>query len=158
MSVPTFDDIPKDINAMIKAHIKQYLTDPKAAHIWDASALGAGGPVTTLLITTIGRKSGEPRHVPLLYVDNDGTYLIMGSKGGNAEHPLWYMNLLETPECEIRVGEFHTRATSRTLSGEERAKAWEKVVAGHPVYAKYQARADREIPVVELTPIGDPLS
>jgi deazaflavin-dependent oxidoreductase (nitroreductase family) len=158
MTVPTFDDIPKDINALIAAHIKQYLTDPKAAHIWDATPVGLGGPVTTLLITTTGRKSGVPRNVPLLYVDNDGTFLVMGSKGGNVDHPFWYMNLLDEPECEIRVGEFHTRATSRTLSGDERAKAWQKIVAKHHVYGKYQARAEREIPVVELIPIGKPLS
>jgi len=154
MSVPTFEDIPKDINALIAAHIKQYLTEPEKAHMWDARPVGLPGEVTTLLLTTIGRKSGDPRHVPLLYVDDGDGYLIMGSKGGNVEHPVWYLNLQANPECEIRVGAPPVKARARTLSGEERAKAWEKVSTRHPTYAKYQARTDREIPVVRLEPVG----
>jgi len=155
MSVPTFDDIPKDINALIAAHIKLYLTEPEKAHMWDARPVGLPGKVTTLLLTTIGRKSGEPRHVPLLYVDDGDGYLIMGSKGGNVEHPIWYLNLQANPDCEIRVGAPPVKARARVLTGEERAKAWEKVSTRHPTYAKYQARTDREIPVVRLEPIAD---
>jgi deazaflavin-dependent oxidoreductase (nitroreductase family) len=153
MSVPTFDDIPKDINALIAAHIRQYLTEPEQAHLWDARPVGLPGEVTTLLLTTIGRKSGEPRHVPLLYVDDGDGYLIMGSKGGNVEHPVWFLNLQANPDCEIRVGAPPVKARARLLSGEERATAWAKVATRHPTYAKYQARTDREIPVVRLEPV-----
>ncbi len=153
MSVPTFEDIPTDINALIKAHIKQYLTEPEKAHMWDARPVGLPGEVTTLLLTTIGRKSGEPRHVPLLYVDHGPNFLIMGSKGGNTDHPIWFLNLQANPECEIRVSTLHTKAKARVLEGAERAEAWAKVTARHPTYAKYQSRTEREIPLVLLEPI-----
>lgn len=153
MSVPTFKDIPKDINRIIGDHIKLYLSDPAAAHMWDATPVGLDGLVTTLLLTTTGRKSGEPRSVPLLYVDHDGGYLIIGSKGGNEEHPVWFLNLQANPECEIRVGAPPVKARARALEGEERAVAWKKITDRHHVYAKYQARASREIPVVMLEPI-----
>jgi len=151
--MPDFQDIPKNINQLIHDHIKLYFTDPEKAHHWDARPLGLPGEVTALLLTTTGRKSGEPRHAPLLYVDNDGSYLIIGSKGGNPTHPEWYLNLQAHPECEIRVGKLHTRAVARTLSGAEREMAWKKITARHDVYLKYQARTDREIPVVLLEPV-----
>lgn len=150
MSVPTFDDIPSDMNRIIGRHIKLYLTDPAAAHMWDARPVGLDGPVTTLLLTTIGRKSGQPRHVPLVYVDYDGSYLVIGSKGGNVDHPIWFTNLIANPECEIRVGAPPVKARARVLEGEERARAWKRVTDLHHVYARYQARTSREIPVVAL--------
>ena len=152
MSTPKFDDIPKDINQIIGAHIKLYLTDPESAHLWDARPVGLPGEVTTLLLTTIGRKSGEPRHVPLLYVADAGRYLVIGSKGGNVEHPVWFLNLQANPECEIRVGAPPVKARARVLQGEERAAAWKRITDQHHVYAKYQSRTDREIPVVALEP------
>jgi len=154
MTVPTFDDIPKDINRLIKEHIEQHLTDPAAAHMWDARPVGLSGMVTTLLLTTTGRKSGEKRHVPLLYVDDGDGYLIIGSKGGNVDHPVWFLNLQADPECEIRVGKPPVKARARVLEGAEREKAWAKITDLHHVYAKYQARAEREIPVVRLEPIA----
>ncbi|WP_340316833.1 nitroreductase family deazaflavin-dependent oxidoreductase [Rhizorhabdus argentea] len=150
MSVPTYEDIPKDINKLIGDHLRLYLSDPAAAHMWDASAVGIDGAVTTLLLTTTGRKSGEPRSVPLLYVGHGDGYLIIGSKGGNVEHPVWFRNLQANPECEIRVGAPPVKARARILEGEERAAAWKEITDRHPVYAKYQARAPREIPVVML--------
>lgn len=152
MSVPEFNDIPKDINQIIGAHIKLYLTDPAAAHMWDARPVGLPGEVTTLLLTTIGRKSGEPRHVPLLYVDDGDGYLIIGSKGGNADHPIWFLNLQANPECEIRVGAPPIKARARELHGDEYSRAWDKVAARHETYAKYQNRTERRIPVIRLEP------
>lgn len=152
MSVPTFGDIPKDINQRIGAHIKLYLTDPVKAHMWDATALGLDGPVPTLLLTTIGRKSGEPRHVPLLYVDDGDGFLVVGSKGGNVDHPVWFLNLQANPECEIRVAALHTKARARVLEGDDYARVWSKITTAYPNYAKYQARTDRQIPVIRLEP------
>jgi len=152
--MPRFDDIPGNISDIIAAHVKLYLENPEQAHIWDSTVVGVPGPVTTLLLTTKGRKSGEERHVPLLYVDNDGTYLVVGSKGGPASDPAWYLNLQADPHCEVRVGGFRSRAVARTLDGEERERLWTKVTDKHPVYAKYQSRTDRRIPLVLITPSG----
>lgn len=154
MSVPAFDDIPKDMNKLISEHIKLYLTDPAAAHLWDARPVGLPGEVPTLLLTTIGRKSGEPRHVPLLYVAYGDGWIVVGSKGGNVDHPLWYRNLEANPECEVRVGAPPVKARARVLEGEERAEAWDMISKLYPeTYPKYQARTARELPVVALEPI-----
>lgn len=152
--MPQFNDIPDNIKELIASHIKLYLENPEQAHWWDSSPVGVPGPVTTLLLTTKGRKSGKERHVPLLYVDADNSYLVIGSKGGNPTDPVWYLNLQETPDCEIRVGALRSRARARTLSGEERERAWQKITERHPVYLKYQSRAARQIPVIQIDPVA----
>lgn len=144
------ENVPTNINDIIRAHIKQYLTEPEKAHLWDATPVGMPKIVTTLLLTTIGRKSGEARHVPLLYVADGDDYLVMGSKGGYETDPLWFKNLQANPDCEIRVSTLHTKAHANILSSEERAKVWPKITALHENYAKYQEIAPREIPVVRL--------
>jgi len=83
--MPQFEDLPTNIVDIIKAHVQLYLEDSEQAHMWDSTPVGIPGPVTTLLLTTTGRKTGKPRHVPLLYVDNGGSNLIIGSKGGNGD-------------------------------------------------------------------------
>jgi deazaflavin-dependent oxidoreductase (nitroreductase family) len=150
-----FADIPSNITQIIADHVKLYLEDPEKAHLWDSSPVGVPGPVTTLLLTTIGRKSGEERHVPLLYVENGGSFVVLGSKGGNPKDPAWFLNLQDHPACEIRVGKFRSKAWARILAGEERERIWQKVIAKHPVYEKYQTRAPRQIPVVALDPVED---
>lgn len=152
MSVPAFSDIPEDINQRIAAHIELYLKDPGAAHMWDARPVGLSGKVPTLLLTTVGRKSGEPRHVPLLYVDDGDGYLIVGSKGGNSHHPVWFLNLQANPRCQVRVGAPPVNAVARVLEGDAYASAWQNVSARYPTYAKYQSRTDRKIPVIRLKP------
>jgi deazaflavin-dependent oxidoreductase (nitroreductase family) len=151
--VPDFDDVPKGINQIIAAHIKLYLEHPEQAHMWDSAPVGVPGPVPTLLLTTVGRKTGKPRHAPLLYVDDNGTYLVIASKGGNADDPIWYLNLQDNPECEIRVSSFRSKARATVLQGEQRERAWKTITDRHSVYLKYQGRAERQIPVVRLEPI-----
>jgi deazaflavin-dependent oxidoreductase (nitroreductase family) len=152
--MPQFEDLPTNIVDIIKAHVQLYLEHPEQAHMWDSTPVGIPGPVTTLLLTTTGRKTGKPRHVPLLYVDNGGSYLIIGSKGGNETDPVWYLNLLDNPDCEIRVSTYRTKAKARVLADEERAAAWAKVTAQHPVYNKYQGRTERQIPVILIQPVA----
>ena len=104
--------------------------------MWDSSIVGVPGPVRTLLLTTRGRKSGKSRHAALLYIEHDGAYLVVGSKGGLPKHPVWYLNLQAEPECEIRVASLHTKAVARTLEGEERDRVWKKFTDEQPVYLK----------------------
>ena len=78
----TFAEIP-----WIKKHIELYQTDPEKAHMWDSAEAGGQGLLPTLLITTKGRKTGEPRSIPLIYKEVDGNYVVIGSKGESAgEH------------------------------------------------------------------------
>jgi len=105
-----------------------------------------------LLLTTRGRSTGEPHTVPLLYLRDADRLLVIASYGGRDRHPEWYLNLLADPSVTTRVAERTLAMTARTASSAERAGWWPKVVAAYGDYAVYQARTDREIPVVALEP------
>lgn len=137
----------------IAEHIALYKSDPEAAHMWDSSKLGGPGILPTLLLTTRGRKSGEPRSLPLIYGTHGDSYTIIASKGGAESHPLWYMNLEATPACELMVGARAVSAIARVAEGAEREAIWEKMVALYPSYVDYQKATDRTIPVVVLDPV-----
>ncbi len=137
----------------IKKHIELYKTDPAAAHMWDSSMAGGPGPLPTLLLTTRGRKSGEPRPAPLLYGPAGDGYVVIASKGGMPSHPLWYLNLQANPECELMVGPKAVSARARVAEGEERERLWRQMAEMYPPYDTYQKNAgDRVIPVVVLEP------
>jgi len=147
--VADFSQIP-----WIKAHIDLYRTDPERAHQWDSSALGGPGVLPTLLLTTRGRRSGEPRPVPLIYGSRGAGYVVIASKGGMPEHPLWFRNLEAEPECEVQVGARTLRARARVAEGQEREELWQAMVGVYPPYDSYQKRTERTIPVVVLDPIA----
>ena len=80
---------------------------------------------------------------------------MVASKGGAPEHPAWYRNLLETAECEIRVGSKQMKAVSRTANDEERERLWKKMAEIYAPYDDYQKAAEnRKIPVVILEPVS----
>lgn len=135
----------------VRRHIELYLSDPEAAHYWDASVGGGTGLVPTLLLMQTGRKSGKVRPLPLIYGEADGAFVIIASKGGSPEHPAWYRNLQAQPDVEIRCGPHVHRVRARTAQGAERDRLWDAMVEIYAPYAEYQQRAgDREIPVVVL--------
>jgi len=109
-----------------------------------------GAPV--LLLTTIGRKSGRPRTAPLLYLDDGDELVIVASKGGMSQHPVWYLNLEANPDVEVEVGSTRRPMRARRASDEEKAKLWPRLTAMYRDYDDYQARTDRNIPVVILAP------
>jgi len=145
-----FSEIP-----WIAEHIALYRSDPEKAHIWDSTFLGGPGPLKTLLLTTTGRKSGEPRSLPLIYGEHGESFVVIASKGGVPQHPVWYLNLQASPECELMVGPRSLRARARVAEGEEREALWARMAQLYPPYDEYQERAgERIIPVVVLDPIG----
>lgn len=109
-----------------------------------------GAPV--LLLTTRGRKTGEPRTAPLIYAEDEGRLLVVASKGGSKRHPLWYRNLVKTPDVEVEVGGERRLLRARTATPEEKAALWPRLLAVYRDYASYQARTRRDIPVVILEP------
>ena len=109
-----------------------------------------GAPV--LLLTTIGRKSGRPRTAPLLYLGDGDELVIVASKGGMSQHPVWFLNLEANPDVEVELGSTRRRMRARRASDEEKAKLWPRLVAMYRDYDDYQARTDRNIPVVILAP------
>ena len=120
-----FSEIP-----WIAEHVALYRSDPEKAHLWDSKPLGGPGLLPTLLLTTTGRKSGEPRALPLIYGEAGNSYVVIASKGGLPSHPIWYLNLEARPECELMVGPQAVSARARVAEGEERERCAEK---GRPV-------------------------
>lgn len=109
-----------------------------------------GAPVC--LVTTTGRKSGQPRTAPLLYLADGANVVIVASKGGMAKHPIWYLNLVANPACTVEIGRDKRAMRAHTASAAEKTLLWPRLVAMYRDYADYQARTDREIPVVVLEP------
>jgi len=138
----------------IVEHIELYRTDPEKAHLWDSTPLGGPGLLKTLLLTTKGRKSGKPRALPLIYDTDGDAYVVIASKGGLPNHPLWYENLVADPLCDVQVASKKLRARARVAEGEERDRLWKQLAKVYPPYDDYQKNAgSRTIPVVVLDPV-----
>ena len=110
------------------------------------------GGTNTLVLTTIGAKTGQRRETLLGgFPDGDNAWLIIASFGGNAKNPAWYHNLAAHPDqAEIEIGGRKVKVTATQLSGPEREAAWQRVVAIQPRYAGYVKKTDRVIPVIRL--------
>jgi F420H(2)-dependent quinone reductase len=109
-----------------------------------------GAPV--LLLTTRGRKTGQLRTVPLLYLQDGEAIVLVASKGGMPHHPLWYKNLEVNPDVEVEVGGEKKAMSARRATDEEKKALWPKLVALYRSYETYQARTERNIPVMILSP------
>lgn len=107
-----------------------------------------GMPVVVLTIR--GAKTGKLRKVPVMRVEYGGVYAAVASLGGAPMNPVWYYNLLANPKIELQDGPAHHELTAREVEGEEKALWWARAVEAYPDYASYQARTDREIPVLVL--------
>lgn len=109
-----------------------------------------------LELTTIGAKTGKRRRVILGYFDDlaePGSWNVVGSNGGAAKHPAWCHNLARNDEAWVKMGGRETRVRADSLSGDERAAAWDQVVALAPGYGPYTEKTDRELPIIRLTPV-----
>jgi len=104
-----------------------------------------------LLLTTTGRKSGRPYTTPMVFTRDGDRLLVYASKAGAPAHPDWYLNLVADPHVVVEVGAERYDATAAPLEGEERDRAFAAQAARNPVFAGYQEKTDRVIPVVALT-------
>lgn len=124
-------------------HARRYLeSGGRDGHIWEG--------VTTLLLTTTGRRSGEARTTPLIYGRDGDRYVVVASRGGAPAHPAWYENLAARPDVTIQVMADRFKARARTASAAERPALWKTMAAIWPAYDDYQAKTSRTIPVVIL--------
>jgi deazaflavin-dependent oxidoreductase (nitroreductase family) len=110
-----------------------------------------GAPIC--LVTTVGRKSGEPRTVALLYLQDGEDVVLVASKGGMSHNPMWYSNISANPAVEIEIGRTRRAMRAHQASSEEKAALWPKLVAMYPDYAQYQQRTTRDIPVIICSPV-----
>jgi deazaflavin-dependent oxidoreductase (nitroreductase family) len=124
-------------------HVQRYReTNGEEGHDWNGTQ--------ALILTTTGRKSGQPRDKALIYGLTGDSAVIVASKGGAPAHPDWYVNLVEQPEVEVQIRADRFPARARTATGEERTELWEEMLKHWAPYDEYQTKTDREIPVVVL--------
>jgi proline iminopeptidase len=125
-------------------HVERYqATDGEEGHIWREGS-------TILLLTTYGRKTGNPTTTPLIYDLDGDNPVIVASKGGAPEHPGWYRNILKNPHVDVQIKGEKFHAHPRVAEGEERERLWKQMNQMWPHYDEYQTKTDREIPVVVL--------
>jgi deazaflavin-dependent oxidoreductase (nitroreductase family) len=108
-----------------------------------------------VIVTTRGNKTGKVRKTPVMKVEHDGEYAIVASMGGAPKNPVWYHNLKAHPdEVTLQDGDKPFAVDVRELSGDERARWWDRAVGAYPPYAEYQEKTDRKIPVFVATRRG----
>jgi deazaflavin-dependent oxidoreductase (nitroreductase family) len=116
---------------------------------------GLGGTVQKIpvaLLTTTGRKTGEPRVTPLYFLRDGDRVIVAASKGGSPKHPMWYLNLKANPKVHVQIKKEELTLTARDATDDERAKYWPQLVRMYPDYEDYQSWTDRTIPIVICDP------
>jgi len=129
-----------------------------ALNVWAYRASGGrvggrflrGAPV--MLLTTIGRRSGRSRTAPLIYLRSGDDVVVVASKGGMRHHPAWFLNLEANPDVTVQIGRERRRLRARRATDAEKAELWPRLTAIYRDYDDYQARTQRNIPVVILSP------
>lgn len=125
-------------------HVERYIeTEGEDGYLWR-------NDTTILLLTTVGRKSGEDRVNALIFRPWNDSFLVVASKGGSDSQPAWFFNLTDRPEVFVQIKGERFAATARVATAEEKPAMWAEMVAAWPDYAGYQESTDREIPVVVL--------
>ncbi|WP_286959577.1 nitroreductase family deazaflavin-dependent oxidoreductase [Arsenicicoccus sp. UBA7492] len=138
-------DAPPAPNA--SGWVRQQLEDIHAAGTTDAASVEGRRVV---VLTMLGKSSGQVREVPLMRVEHDGVYAAVASKGGAPEHPQWFHNLTAHPHLLLQDGSTVTRRVARLATDAEHAEWWPRCVEAFPPYADYQTKTDRQIPVFLL--------
>lgn len=132
----------------VARHVRDYVeTDGRKGHRWSG--------VTTLLLTTRGRRTDKLRRTALIYGRDGDRYLVVASKGGADTHPAWYLNLTENPEVRVQVGAERFPARARIADAEKKPRLWGIMTEIWPEYDRYQQRTSRDIPVVILERLPD---
>lgn len=114
------------------------------------SLAGLGAP--TLLLITVGRKTGKQRTTPLLYITDGQRLILVGSRGGHRHHAAWYLNLVAEPQVKVLKDGQQTAWLAETAEGAERARLWQQLLNINPWFQRYQDRLTREIPIIILQP------
>ena len=125
-------------------HVRVYReTDGERGYHWRGT--------TILLLTTMGRASGESRTTPLIHRTDGDRWVVVASKGGAPANPTWFENLQANPEATIQVRGEKVPVRATTAEGEERVRLWSLMTEVWPAYDEYQARTERDIPAVVLS-------
>lgn len=134
-----------DLLLLGEEHVRRYQeTNGEVGYIWN------GVPI--LLLTTTGRKTGQPRTTPLIHARDGDDYLVVASMGGAPQHPQWYLNLVANASAQIQDRSEHIDVMAHIAGEDDKAGLWKIVTEQWPNYDVYQSRTDRVIPVVVLSP------
>lgn len=106
----------------------------------------------SLLLTTTGRKTGQPRCTALLYIDEPQGLVVVGSNFGQERHPAWSANLLANPQAEVIVRGERRPVMARLATEDEKARLWPKLLAIYPTWEDYTTRTDRSFRAFYLQP------
>ncbi|MGG7101898.1 nitroreductase family deazaflavin-dependent oxidoreductase [Rhodococcus sp. 24CO] len=143
------------IKWMSKANVAMYrATGGMLGSKWRVgSAFPRGLPIC--LLTTTGRKSGEERINPLLFLEDDDNVILVASQGGLPKNPMWYLNIKADPVVTVQIKARVRSMKARVATDEERARLWPKLVAMYADFDNYQAWTDRVIPVIVCEPLAN---
>jgi proline iminopeptidase len=134
---------PPDLTLFGDEHIRLYEeTDGAVGYEWNGA--------TCLVLTTRGRRTGEPRKFALIFDRRGADVVVVASKGGAPDDPGWYKNLVAHPDAEVQILGEKFPVHARTAEGEERDELWQLMTVSWPNYDEYKKRTDRQIPVVVL--------
>ena len=138
------------IRSDARADVEAYLASPAGR----STGENAQGGFPTLLLTTIGRKSGEKRTTPLVFLKKGESLLVVGSLGGYDEHPAWYLNIAANPRCWVQLDRRKMTVMARDATEAERQVCWPELERMFPAWGYFQKQTDRPFPIVFLTPTG----
>jgi deazaflavin-dependent oxidoreductase (nitroreductase family) len=134
------------------SQVNVWLYQRTRGHLGSTWRVGSAFPrgVPILLLTTVGRRSGQRRTTPLIYLRDGARVAIVGSMGGMPKHPQWYLNLRENADVEVQIGKTVQPMRARDATPDEHAILWPRLVQHYADFATYQSWTDRPIPVVLL--------
>ena len=132
-----------------KADVADYLANP------EGRSTGAGpSGLPTLLLSCLGRKSGEKRTTPLVFLQHGKDMVVVGSLAGYDSHPAWVLNLRANPECWVQRDREVVKAVARNATDTERERLWEQLITMFPPLGFFQEQTDRPFSIAVLSPTG----
>lgn len=131
-----------------KADVERYMKNPEG---WSTGEKSPSG-LPTLLLTVVGRKSGEKRTTPLVFLQHGKDMVVVGSLAGYDSHPAWYLNVSANPSCWVQLDDKKMSVVAHNASDEERKELWPKLVALFPTWGYFQSQTERPFSIVVLTP------
>ena len=134
--------------AFMRAHIAIYRLS--------GGLLGSRIPTRSfLLLTTIGRKSGQERVTPIFYIPRGDDFILIASNWGEQSSPVWWLNLQARPQARVRAGRKDLTVVARQADAAERARLWPSIAARYGEFERYQRNVEREIPLVILSSVQE---
>ncbi|MFD3810101.1 nitroreductase family deazaflavin-dependent oxidoreductase [Rhodococcus sp. NPDC058639] len=151
------DAAPKGLNSKATIPIMKWMSRVNVAayratggRVGGKWRVGSAFPwgIPVCLVTTTGRKTGQPRTAPLLFLEDGDKVVLVASQGGMAKHPLWFRNIQANPEVTVQIKSRVRKMHARVATDAERAEYWPRLVAMYPDFDNYQSWTDRVIPAV----------